>query len=228
MRVDALSHILHNPGHEPSSDKSKCVACVPGKATFAGQVGQPCRTCPARSVPNLQRAACVKCESYEYVHKKTIQYQTEKQLVCDSCGPGLQLNVLKTGCEACPVGKYSEDEFTECRACSNDAVPLASRKDCVKCPGRQAPDRATHSTCVCDDSHYNATRVLFWCVPKGAEFHRKRAAGLRRTTMGPTARTTPNTRRRGVTCGVTRVFDWRLAQFVCCLSDPLALCNQEL
>ena len=170
--------------------------------TYAGLGATACTACAAgkADVDADPSTECVKCQSFEYVHNKTVD-------VCDSCGPGLQLNAPKTGCEACPTGKYSDDEFTECGVCGSDAVPSASRKDCVKCPGRQAPDRATHSTCMCDDNHYNSTRVLFWCAPEGAEFHLKCAAGSRVSMTGkgclPTACTSPQhnkTRRCSCVC----------------------------
>ena len=161
-------------GEEPSVDQTKCVACMAGKAS--GGAGRPCMRCTGKSFPNAQRTGCVPCRSYEYLDAQTYD--------CKACEVGLQLNRNGTACERCPMGKQSVDAFTACKACSDGEVPLLSRGGCVGCPMRQTPDIPTHSVCVCDNTHYNATQVLFWCAPEGAEFYLKCAAGSRVTMTG--------------------------------------------
>ena len=71
----------------------------------------------------------------------------------------------------CPVGTYRPIGGSECSFCSDTSVPDSATdfRSCRECLPGQAPDRASHSRCVCADGYYNSSagRNLLKCFADG-------------------------------------------------------------
>ena len=71
----------------------------------------------------------------------------------------------------CPIGTYRPIGGSECSYCSDTSVPDSNNdfRSCKECVPGEAPDRATHSQCVCADGYYNSSagRNLLKCFTDG-------------------------------------------------------------
>eukprot|EP01052_Picozoa_sp_SAG31_P056838 SAG31_NODE_16498_length_707_cov_0.731908_1_plen_210_part_10 len=98
-------------GPNECEGSDQCVPCPPGNVSLGGE----CSTCDGDgSVANSAQSACLQCRA------------------------GTQPNTNRSGCEHCPVGRFSTFGYN-CEPCELPSVPKNGRTTCGTCPPGQGP-----------------------------------------------------------------------------------------
>ena len=158
-----------DPGHEPSSDRSRCVPCERGSfsadgvrctlcanGTAAAQTGSlSCSGCKTGSVSNIQKTGC------------------------DPCPPGTEPNGNHDSCTACAVGNYSQFG-SSCQICSAPNVVDAARTMCYACPAGAGPNGGRTDCVACPEHFYSIFGNCLECIEPN------RVSADRATCLPPT------------------------------------------
>ena len=139
-RPRAVECLLCEDGFEADSMGVGCVECGAGQAG----VGGSCAGCPDGWAPEIMYGStqCADCATFG-----AATYSDTTQ--CLDCEPGRQVNTERTGCDACPAGKASEDGAL-CVDCDPGNVPtrLVEAGGCYSC---RAGTYASTTSYMCED-----------------------------------------------------------------------------
>ena len=159
-------------GWRPSLDRSTCVACDAG--TFSPAAATTCSACTAGKYAGPAAGECLACP-FGFVAPQS------QAAECEVCVAGRFAAVTGgtaatdgggTQCEACPLGKVSDEGRVECQNCSPGHIASANRTVCLPCaagrvalPGEYVCTECTRgrhanddqSTCIACSSGYVAS-----------------------------------------------------------------------
>jgi hypothetical protein len=201
-------------GQQPNS---KQTACVPCEKTSVSAYGV-CQSCIKDRVPDKEQIVCIQCENGKISNSthcnpcdpgfspdraagvckscvlEGIRYVSRDGQKCELCAAGKEPNSLRTRCEQCPVGKYSQK--AGCVSCSPGQQVKAGQTGCESCSTGTVSAGTKCSQCSPGKEPNAGKSQCVSCTEKGAEFFSATGFACSRCL----SRQTPNSGRTACVC----------------------------